>query len=226
MTDVASDADGASATPMCTPPPSWNPVIQVTQQEYDMYFGPLSQVYENQQRMEDSMAEFRGNQALLKDGAAVIQAHMEEATKRLIQASLHNSATASLSVRATALALGQCTRDYVSMSTDFLAVFNHKRCAHCLLNPRVTYNDDDDDHTGFLDDTTLCSHYPDQCWFKTHNLFINRFNCALSRQQPTSEDFASHGYSCPCIAPSKYIDTSLNEHVKDYLQFLQYVVLQ
>jgi hypothetical protein len=222
---------------MSTPPPSWNPVLQVTQHEYDRYFGPLAQVYENQQRMDDSIAEFSGNQALLKDQAQALARSTTEVVQeptvslhhevipRLIQASLHNSATASLSTRATAMALGQCTRDYVSMDTDFLALFNHKRCAHCRENPRVTYNDDDDDLTGFLDDTTLCSNYPNQCWFKTHNLFINRFECALSRQQPTSE-FASHGYSCPCIVPFKYIDNSLNDHVQDYLQFLQYVVRQ
>ena len=128
----------------------------------------------------------------------------------------------NVSPRLAAAALGQSTRDSVSKDTDFLAFFNQKRCAHCLNNPRVTYNDDDDDLTGFLDDTTLCSHYPEQCWLKIHNLFINSFECALSRQAPTTE-FASHGYSCPCIVPSKYIDTSLNEHVQGYSQFLHHV---
>ena len=141
------------------------------------------------------------------------------------------TAIKTLSPRLAAAALAQSTRQRAVQGaaitdSNLLKLFINNRCAHCRENPRVTYNDDDDDHTGFLDDTTLCSQYPDQCWFKTHNLFINRFNCALSRQQPTSEDFASHGYSCPCIAPSKYVDTSLNEHVKDYLQFLQFVVLQ
>lgn len=129
----------------------------------------------------------------------------------------------NVSPRLAAAALGQSTRDSVSTDTDFLALFNNKRCAHCRENPRVTYNDDDDDHTGFLDDTTLCSFHPNQCWFKTHNLFINRFECALSRKATPSEPM-THGYSCPCIVPRKYCDTKLDDHVQDYLQFLQYVV--
>lgn len=116
-------------------------------------------------------------------------------------------------------------RDSVSgySSSDFFTVLDQQKCAHCRQNPRVTYNDDDDDVTGVLDDTTLCAQHPQQCWFKTHNLFINRFECALSRLGAQGET-ASHGYSCPCIVPSKYVRVSLNEHVEDYLHFVRDVV--
>ena len=141
--------------------------------------------------------------------------------------------TKTLSPRLAAAALAQWTRQRAIQAaeptsitdTDLLQLFINNRCVHCRENPRVTYNDDDDDQTGFLDDTTLCSNYPNQCWFKTHNLIINRFECALSRQAAPSEPM-THGYSCPCIAPLKYRDTKLDDHVKQYLHFVQYVVAQ
>jgi hypothetical protein len=138
------------------------------------------------------------------------------------------TAIKTLSPRLAAAALAQSTRQRAVQGaaitdSNLLKLFINNRCAHCRENPRVTYNDDDDDHTGFLDDTTLCSNYPNQCWFKTHNLLINRFECAFSRKATPSEPM-THGYSCPCIIPGKYRDTKLDDHIQDYLQFSQYVV--
>ena len=106
-------------------------------------------------------------------------------------------------------------------NVGFNELLQLRRCVHCQENARVTYDDDDDDHTGFLQDTTLC--YPKQCWFKQRNLILNRIECKLSRLQPnSSQTFVSHGYSCPCIVPSKRKEiTTLKEDVDTYLLFIK-----
>ncbi len=118
--------------------------------------------------------------------------------------------------------LGQSTRNFISesLNLDFREFLKTRQCMHCRENPRVTYNDDDHDFLGLLDDTTLCTTYPQQCWFKKHNLILNRIECALSRHSPRPGQTASHGYSCPCVIPSKYSETSLQEDVREYLQFV------